>query len=373
MNRVVGGDFRLRRKIGAGSFGEIYSGEQIQTSVHVAVKLESVRSKAPLLADEAKIYQILQGGAGIPRIFWNGCEGLHNIMVIDLLGKSLEDLFMKCHRKLSLKTVLMLADQMLSCIEYIHQKNFIHRDIKPENFVMGLGQTANQVFVIDFGLSRKYRDQHTHAHIPYAEGRPLTGTARYASVAALRGTEQSRRDDLESLGNVWIYLLRGTLPGMGITGATEKQRYDRVYQMKDRIPFEDLCRGCPSEFVRYFQIVRSLRFTENPNYAALRNMFRALFTRQNFIYDSVYDWVPPPKPAVVVRQEMATVQGTAKKGKIGGEIKEAKPDDNMALEHAVKPAECQTIAVTPRRAATETAVSRTVVPGWRLNRRQGSG
>jgi casein kinase 1 len=373
MNRIVGGEFRLRRKIGAGSFGEIYSGEQIQTNYRVAVKLESVRSKAPLLVDEAKIYEILQGGSGIPRIFWHGREGVHNIMVIDLLGKCLEDLFVRCHRRLSLKTVLMLADQMLSSIEYIHEKNFIHRDIKPENFVMGLGQTANQVFVIDFGLARKYRDQNTHAHIPYAEGRPLTGTARYSSVATLRGTEQSRRDDLESLGYVWIYLLRGTLPWIGITGANEKQRYDRVYQMKDRITFEDLCRGCPSEFVRYFQIVRNLRFTETPDYAALREMFRALFTKQNFICDWVYDWGgEPTPPAVGVSQKRDSTEAMNEVEiieKVSSAMKEENPDEQMELELPVK----QSLVASPRRAATETAVPRTVVPGWIVNRRQGSG
>jgi serine/threonine protein kinase len=185
----------------------------------------------------------------------------------------------------------MLADQMLSCVEYIHNKNFIHRDVKPDNFMMGLGDASNQVFIIDFGLAKKYRDPHTHVHITYADGKSLTGTARYASVGALRGIEQSRRDDLESLGFVWLYLLRGSLPWMGLTGHDQKQKYERICDVKSQTTFENLCRGFPVEFVRYFRSVRSLRFAEKPNYTELRAMFHALFIREGFVYDYKYDWV----------------------------------------------------------------------------------
>jgi serine/threonine protein kinase len=191
----------------------------------------------------------------------------------------------------------MLADQMLSCVEYIHNKNFIHRDIKPDNFIMGLGEDGNQVFIIDFGLAKKYRDPHTHLHIPYVEGKSLTGTARYASVAALRGIEQSRRDDLESLGFVWLYLLRGSLPWMGLTGRDQKQKHERICEVKARIPFEELCHGFPAEFVRYFHLVRNLKFTEKPNYSDLRTLFRNLFVREAYVYDYRYDWAAPPAPA----------------------------------------------------------------------------
>lgn len=276
------------------------------------MKLESVKTRVPQLSYESKLYSIFSGGTGIPKLHWYGTEDSHNIMVIDLLGKSLEDLFVHCHHRLSLKTVLMLADQMISCVEYIHNKNFIHRDIKPDNFVMGIGNSATQVFIIDYGLAKKYRDQHTHMHIPYVEGKSLTGTARYASVGALRGVEQSRRDDLESLGFVWMYLLKGTLPWMGLNGRDQKQKYDRICDVKAKTSFEDLCRGFPNEFVRYFQIVRSLRFTEKPNYAELRQMFRDLFIREGFVYDYKYDWckegpkslqVPPPMPRKPEKEE----------------------------------------------------------------------
>lgn len=290
MERIVGSHYRLRRRIGAGSFGEIYSAENTRSHRRVAVKLESVRTRVPQLSYESKLYAIFSGGTGIPRLHWYGTEDSHNIMVIDLLGKSLEDLFVYCHHKLSLKTVLMLVDQMISCVEFIHNKSFIHRDIKPDNFVMGLGQNSTQVFIIDYGLSKKYRDQHTHVHIPYVEGKSLTGTARYASVGALKGVEQSRRDDMESLGFVWMYLLRGSLPWMGLNGRDQKQKYDRIRDVKAKTPFEELCRGYPEEFVKYFHDVRSLKFTDKPHYAEYRQMFRDLFIRLGYMYDYKYDW-----------------------------------------------------------------------------------
>ena len=240
---------------------------------------------------ESRLYKILQGGTGVPNVRWYGVEGDYNIMVMDLLGPSLEDLFNFCNRKLSLKTVLMLADQL--AVEdqgYVHSKSFIHRDIKPDNFLMGLGKRANQVNIIDFGLAKKYRDPKTHLHIPYRENKNLTGTARYASINTHVGIEQSRRDDLESLGYVLIYFLRGSLPWQGLKAATKKQKYEKISEKKMTTPIEVLCKGYPPEFVTYFQVVRSLRFSDKPDYSYLRKLFRDLFIREGYQYDYVFDW-----------------------------------------------------------------------------------
>jgi casein kinase 1 len=228
--------------------------------------------------------------AGIPNVRWFGVEGDYNVLVMDLLGPSLEDLFNFCSRKLSLKTVLMLADQMINRVEFVHSKSFLHRDIKPDNFLMGLGRRANQVYIIDFGLAKKYRDTSTHQHIPYRENKNLTGTARYASVNTHLGIEQSRRDDLESLGYVLMYFLRGSLPWQGLKAGTKKQKYEKISEKKVATSIEALCRGYPTEFASYFHYCRSLRFDDKPDYSYLKRLFRDLFIREGFQFDYVFDW-----------------------------------------------------------------------------------
>lgn len=292
----VGGKWRLGRRIGAGSFGDIYIGINIHTNEEVAVKLESIKTKHPQLIYESKIYRYLnispngQPVVGIPKVRWYGQEGEYTVMTIDLLGPSLEDLFNFCHRRFSLKTVLMLADQMIQRIEYVHSRSFLHRDIKPDNFLMGLGKEANIVYIIDFGLAKKYRDHKTHVHIPYRENKNLTGTARYASINTHLGIEQCRRDDLESLGFVLMYFNRGSLPWQGLRAATKKQKYQKISDRKVSTPINELCKNYPPEFATYLRYCRSLRFDDRPDYAYLRNLFRDLYLREGFADDGIFDW-----------------------------------------------------------------------------------
>jgi len=191
MELRVGGKFRLGRKIGSGSFGDIYIGTNVQTGEEIAIKLESIKSKHPQLLYESKLYKILAGGVGIPNVHWYGVEGDYNVMVIDLLGPSLEDLFSFCNRKFSLKTVLMLADQTINRIEYIHAKNFLHRDVKPDNFLIGLGKKANQVHAIDFGLAKKVpRSENAAAH-------PVQGEQELDGHSPLRERQHASRHRAE--------------------------------------------------------------------------------------------------------------------------------------------------------------------------------
>lgn len=309
MELRVGKKYRLGRKIGSGSFGDIYLGTNMTTGEEVAIKLESVKTKHPQLLYESKIYRILHGGLGIPNVRWYGIEGDYNVMVLDLLGPSLEDLFNYCGRRFQLKTVLMLADQLLSRLEYVHTKSFIHRDVKPDNFLIGLGKRQSVIHIIDFGLAKKYRDPRSHQHIPYRENKNLTGTARYASINTHIGIEQSRRDDLESLGYVLMYFIRGSLPWQGLKANTKKQKYERIMDRKMSTSTEQLCKGYATEFRSYFEYCRSLRFEDRPDYAYLKRLFKELFYRKGFQYDNMFDWtvlnlqqersrMPPERPIV---------------------------------------------------------------------------
>jgi Serine/threonine protein kinase len=146
------------------------------------------------------------------------------------------------------------------------------------------------VYVIDFGLAKMFRDPRTHRHIPFREGKNLTGTARYASINTHAGIEQSRRDDLESLGYVLLYFLRGSLPWQGLKANTKKQKYERILEKKTSTTTEILCKGFPAEFKSYFEHIRNLRFEDRPDYDYLKRLFRELFFRKGFSYDSLYDW-----------------------------------------------------------------------------------
>mmetsp|Transcript_28899 Transcript_28899/g.60854 ORF Transcript_28899/g.60854 Transcript_28899/m.60854 type:complete len:480 (-) Transcript_28899:176-1615(-) len=322
MELRVGKKYRLGRKIGSGSFGDIYLGTNMTTGEEVAIKLESVKTKHPQLLYESKIYRILHGGLGIPNVRWYGIEGDYNVMVLDLLGPSLEDLFNYCGRRFQLKTVLMLADQLLGRLEYVHTKSFIHRDVKPDNFLIGLGKRQSVIHIIDFGLAKKYRDPRSHQHIPYRENKNLTGTARYASINTHIGIEQSRRDDLESLGYVLMYFIRGSLPWQGLKANTKKQKYERIMDRKMSTSTEQLCKGYATEFRSYFEYCRSLRFEDRPDYAYLKRLFKELFYRKGFQYDNMFDWtvlnlqqerakVAPERPILSAQQQAERPSGEA--------------------------------------------------------------
>ncbi|XP_020812270.1 casein kinase I [Drosophila serrata] len=289
-NQLVGGKYRVIKPIGSGSFGDIYLGLSIKDGVEVAIKVEATDAQYPQLIYEAKLYKHLRQRPGFPKLLHFGSEKRYNAMVMELLGPSLEELFNLCKRRFSMKTVMMLIDQLLVRLEDVHEAGFIHRDVKPDNFLMGLGENSTQLYLIDFGLSKRYKDSETHLHIPYRKDRNLTGTVRYASMNAQMGVEQSRRDDMESLGYCIMYFNLGKLPWQGITAANKKQKYEKILEKKHSISIETLCRGLPTEFALYMKYVRNLRFKEPPDHKYLRQLFRVLYRSLNYQFDFIFDW-----------------------------------------------------------------------------------
>ncbi|KAE8370241.1 kinase-like domain-containing protein [Aspergillus caelatus] len=315
----VGSKYRIRRKIGSGGFGEVYIG--IVSGGEVAIKLESTTAKHHQLEHETDVYRLLAGSVGIPMVHWFGTQCGYNAMVMDLLGLSLENLFNFCNWKFSLKTVLLIADQLISRTEHVHTESFIHRDLKPENFLMGVKRHGNLVNLVDFGLARRYRDPKTYQHIPYIQNRQFAGTVRYASVYAHLGSKQSRRDDMESLAYILVYLYRGALPWQGLKAATKQQKRGLVLRKKLGTSTEALCRRLPNGFLEYLNYTRCLRFHDKPDYNYLRRIFRALFVRESFQYDHVFDWT------VAKYQKNPCLITNA------GNQKHDQDDDHQALAH----------------------------------------
>ena len=187
----------------------------------------------------------------------------------------------------------MVAKQMLSRVQTIHEKNLIYRDIKPDNFLIGRPGTkaGNVIHVVDFGMAKQYRDPKTKQHIPYRERKSLSGTARYMSINTHLGREQSRRDDLEALGHVFLYFLRGGLPWQGLKAATNKQKYEKIGEKKQTTPIKELSEGFPEEFCKYLTYVRNLGFEDTPDYDYLRELFTVALKNAGEVEDGEYDWM----------------------------------------------------------------------------------
>ena len=311
MKDLIADCFVLLHVIGKGSFGSIYISYNLRDNLPVSVKKEEKKpGKTPQLKTESKLYQSLLNiqaddisGAkplgqdevtGVPKFYGVGELPDYYYMIIDFLGPNLIELFDYCGcKKFTILTVCLIALQALNRIENIHKHHYLHRDIKPENFLIGIHEKSNVIYLIDFGLSKRYKNPKTHQHIPYREGRALTGTARYVSINTHLGIEQSRRDDLESIGYMLIFFLKGVLPWQGLKNCNEK--YTRIMEKKLQIPTEILCYGLPDEITYYLNYCKNLRFEDRPDYDYLRGLFIKLLGTCNTLYGLTkenikFDW-----------------------------------------------------------------------------------
>ncbi|KAI6000177.1 kinase-like domain-containing protein [Pisolithus orientalis] len=249
----IDGKYRLSKKIGSDTFGDIYLRIDITSSKEVAIKLEPVKAKHPQLEYESKVYKTLAGSVSVPFVRWFSTECDYNMM-------------------------------------YIHSCNFIHHDIEPDNFLTGIGKQGNQVNIIDFGLAKKYHDPKTHLHILYRENENLTGTTHYTSINTHLVIEQAHHDDLESHSHMLWYFLHGALPWQGLKAATKKQKYDWIMEKDMTTPMDLLCCNFPNEFGIFLNYTRALWFNNKPDYSYLCKLFHDLFIHKGFQCDYIFDW-----------------------------------------------------------------------------------
>ena len=278
--------YKIIKRLGEGAFGKVYKAEY--NGINFAVKVEERTDNDGILEKEATIMNYLKC-PNIPYVKTFGYSGKYNVLVMQLLGRSLEDILNQ-YSKFSIKTTSMLGYQMVGILQYIHERHIIHRDIKPDNFAMGAEELNAYLYLLDFGLAKKYRSSKTLEQIPLVNNKKLTGTARYASIHALEGFEQSRRDDLESLGYVLIYFLKGNLPWQGLRVKTKEEKYRKILEKKKEISSEELGKDFPQQFSEFLDYTKKLEYKDAPDYDMLKNKLLSILNEKGYIWDFIYDW-----------------------------------------------------------------------------------
>ena len=288
INKLIFSKYLIRKKIGKGSFGTVYQGINTSNNEKIALKVEKREKDDPGTLENEALRLVYLQGEGIPSVYCYGNNLVHNLLVEELLGKSLEDIFNSYGKPFSLKTVCVLGIEMIKRIRYIHSKFYIHRDIKPDNFMTGRGENEKKIYIIDFGLAKKYYSVSRAQHIKFVTGKHLIGTARYCGRNAHRGYEQGRRDDIESIGYVLMYFLLGVLPWQGLKARKNEDHFEKIAQKKYTTSFEELTAGQPEEFLNYFKHADKLEFEAQPNYIYLIGLFQSVIDK--YCTDCLYDF-----------------------------------------------------------------------------------
>ena len=279
-------------QISKGNYSLIYSGINIETNESVAIKLESrnIKEENQLLPNEIFYLYKLRHSPGIVRIITTGRTKKYNILIEPLLGSTLYSLYLDHNKNFTLKDICLISIQCITRLESVHNKGIIHCDIKPENFSIGL-KDKRIIYLIDFGLSKKYRSDRTKRHIQFNITKTMCGTARYASMNALSGLQLSRRDDLESLSYMILYFLLKKLPWQGITAKNLEKRYKKIYDKKAELEKWDKFKELPTQIQNFVKYCRSLGFSQDPDYKLMKSYFYDLMNINNIYDDKNFSWI----------------------------------------------------------------------------------
>jgi casein kinase 1 len=294
LNSKICGKYSIRKKLATGDSSEVFLIKS-PTGEDLALKCEYHPCRNPQLYYEGRILSILQGGLGMPSLIWSGEENNKFLLILELLGSSLSDLFLLLNNKFCLKTVLMLADQILSRVEFLHQKSYVHRDLNPSNLLIGLNKRSSLLYLIDFGLAKRFRHPKTHEHIQMTQGKKVNGNLGFASINVHNGIEYSRRDDIISVAFILAFFIKGDLPWLNLADPRQgkrsrKERIAGVKEKKISVSVDELLNHHPAEFKHFLNYAVSLKFDEEPDYSYLRRMFKGLYVGSGFEEDFLYDW-----------------------------------------------------------------------------------
>lgn len=284
---LINNRFELVKKIGEGSFGNVYTCIDKTNNEKFAVKIESQKSNKQRIGNEISIYNKFSLNKYTPKIKWYGKFDSFNVLVMQKMGISLEKLFNNCNKTFPKKIMYFLTLDIINILEYIHSHGIIHRDIKPANFV--LHPVEKRICIIDFGLSKKFIENGNH--ISLKQNNSLTGTLRYSSIRNHKGYEQSRRDDLESISYMFLYFFLGSLPWMGLNGNSKEEKDILICQSKMDLKLSEIYQGIPEEYKYLLVYSRKLKFEGNPDYKYIKSLFKNLIDSEGININDYYDFL----------------------------------------------------------------------------------
>lgn len=294
IDQVVAGKYNRIQFIGQGNCGRVFLAQSTESGNYLALKVDTSENRA-LLHNEKNILAILKGVKGVPRLIDFGDLEEYSFLAMVLLGQSLEDRFIESQRKFPFEDFSVYSKQILGILEGIHGRDVIHRDLKPRQILFGPASKNDELFIVDFGISMKYKDG---SHINYKEHCGFVGTSNYCSLYTHRGIQQSRRDDLESYCYLLAYFFTGTLPWF----SNSVHNSEQIAGVKEKVTGKELFGRGAKDLIDIFKYVKQLKFEDEIDYEYIRNKLKRLESKFTGGHLQQYSLMPLSKPKKVKKK-----------------------------------------------------------------------